>query len=748
MIRPLICLAISLAFSGLGIAADKYALLVGCTTYPHDSDIPPLRGSVNDVQLWTKILTDPNGFAFSPQNVTRLVGWPQDEHARPSRKNIVAGFEALIQSSRPGVQIVIVLSGHGTQYPIPDHQDPLDPKNPEPDGLDEVFLPADSRAQGGFPENGILDNEIGAWLDAMKAKGASVLIVFDCCHSGTMTRGLRDDRETPRTILPTHFASQEKIDQAARRAAVATERAQAAGKSIANPDTPEKPNAPAPANIGSVVAFYAAQPYETAPELPMPEGKPNLPEHIHGMLSYALGVALEQQTTPMTYRDLARSVARVYREHRATRPPTPFAEGDLDRMVFGANQWPDRSAITLNAIEGQWRVSAGALRGLAPGTILAVQHPAKVADKPAKPAAHVRIDSVSLMDAVVSSVAYGDMVAVPANALPESGRCTVVSHDLSQMQVKVFADQHPILAEALSQLDPLTKGLVTLTPSASDAEWVLRVVTAQQAQKEFGLANSTTDQVLLMRGDGRAGPANAQDQAHERHAIQRAIAAGHPSPRKVLATYPLTASATLTQRLSVDLPKIFRWQNLWQLSSIAQSTGASADVRFEIRHRRTADDRTGEPLSQAEIPSGAPLLLCLDNQGLEEVWVSVMYADANLGITQVYAGLLSWRPNGKIVRVPFKLSSRNGGDGTEGMVAVMIPKSVQADAPHFSALEQSSFRVNDRGWKAFPTPRTPFERLLQATATGNGTRGDFQMEVKTTPALASQTWVLLPEPAK
>ena len=199
-------------------APQRYALLVGCTHYDNRA-IPALDGPLNDVAMWAKLLTEPKGFAFPPANVTRLAGWPEDVKARPTYANIVAAFEALLAKAGPGVQVFILLSGHGTQIPIPESQtDPLDPKNPEPDGMDEVFLPSDVKSWGGGDkrvENAIIDDQIGLWLDQLRDKGASVWIVFDCCHAGSMTR---DAEERTRTVDPEKaLGSSPAIEHASRR---------------------------------------------------------------------------------------------------------------------------------------------------------------------------------------------------------------------------------------------------------------------------------------------------------------------------------------------------------------------------------------------------------------------------------------------------------------------------------------------------------------------------------------------------
>src|SRR5262249_9911713 len=144
-------------------------------------------------------------------------------------------FESLIARAKPESRVVIVLSGHGIQVPIPPSQtNPLDPKNYEPDGMDEVFLPADVgdwTVEG--LKNAILDDQVGAWLDQLRAKGAHVLIVFDCCHSGTMTRSGPGVREISRSASAAALKIPDKayIDaSAAAKKAVAE--AKAAGRDV------------------------------------------------------------------------------------------------------------------------------------------------------------------------------------------------------------------------------------------------------------------------------------------------------------------------------------------------------------------------------------------------------------------------------------------------------------------------------------------------------------------------------------
>ena len=61
---------------------------------------------------------------------------------RPTRANIEREFRRLADRAGPGDQVFVLLAGHGDCQP---ESDPPHPLHPEPDGIAEVFLPADVR---------------------------------------------------------------------------------------------------------------------------------------------------------------------------------------------------------------------------------------------------------------------------------------------------------------------------------------------------------------------------------------------------------------------------------------------------------------------------------------------------------------------------------------------------------------------------------------------------------------------------
>jgi hypothetical protein len=105
--------------------------------------------------------------------------------------------------TRRGDHVVVLLAGHGSQQPA------MAGAVDEPDGRDEIFLPADAAGMNGRGTftNAVTDDELGAWLRAIRATGAIVLVILDTSHNGSDVAG----EERPRGI-----AASELLDGSAR----------------------------------------------------------------------------------------------------------------------------------------------------------------------------------------------------------------------------------------------------------------------------------------------------------------------------------------------------------------------------------------------------------------------------------------------------------------------------------------------------------------------------------------------------
>jgi hypothetical protein len=279
---------------------QRRALLVGVTAYDHLDSAGHLAGPGNDVRLLRDLLI--RRFDFPTGNIVCLTEAEQQPHLRPTRANIEREFRRLTEQVRPGDQVVVLLAGHGGF--------------PEPDGIDEIFLPADVRPWKDLSQkvpSAITDNEIGRCLRAVTARQADVWAIFDCCHSGHMTRGSEVVRELPSGIL----VPEEELTRA-------RERAVQRGPRTRNNPTGKRPGF---LDLGDdrLVALYACQPHETTPECPLPADDPEA--RYHGLLTYTVCEVLNQTVTPLTYRELTQRIQLRY-ARRPQGSPTPLIEGE------------------------------------------------------------------------------------------------------------------------------------------------------------------------------------------------------------------------------------------------------------------------------------------------------------------------------------------------------------------------------------------------------------------------------------
>jgi hypothetical protein len=170
--------------------------------------------------------------------------------------------------------------------------------------------------QIGAVENSLVDDEIGAMIDGLRAKGAHVWAVFDSCHSGTATRAVEAGDEVRVRQLPPDALG---IDMDAVE--------------VSRSVDPRATEAPFDGGDGegSFVAFFAAQTNEVTPEKNLPKGKPG--RKPHGVFTWTLMETLAEYPNA-TYGQVGQEVLRRYAVKNLAKS-TPLFEGDLDQVVFG-----------------------------------------------------------------------------------------------------------------------------------------------------------------------------------------------------------------------------------------------------------------------------------------------------------------------------------------------------------------------------------------------------------------------------
>ena len=169
----------------------KLALLVGISQYERAKDPPQQPPDwwnlhcQSDVDILKKALLEK--FSFPEGNIRVLTD------ASATRQAIVDAFrDHLIRKAVPGALVYFHYSGHGQQIP--------DDNGDEIDGLDESLVTADYKsqsAQDGAATN-LRDDTIGELLRELRTRmvdpvdgqfKGNITVSFDCCFSGTATRG-------------------------------------------------------------------------------------------------------------------------------------------------------------------------------------------------------------------------------------------------------------------------------------------------------------------------------------------------------------------------------------------------------------------------------------------------------------------------------------------------------------------------------------------------------------------------------
>ncbi|KAH9922519.1 caspase domain-containing protein [Fomitopsis serialis] len=157
---------------------------------------PPLdlAGTHNDPKILSALLVDLYG--YDSNNITILMDDDPngDPQRLPTKENIVGQVSELCSSSNatlpasPRLSAVYLVSGHGAQVSKGDTEK-----------TDDVIWPADVEvdSDGNFA-NYIMDDEIHDILVKHIPVGAHFMMVFDCCHSGTLAELPNDnERDTP-----------------------------------------------------------------------------------------------------------------------------------------------------------------------------------------------------------------------------------------------------------------------------------------------------------------------------------------------------------------------------------------------------------------------------------------------------------------------------------------------------------------------------------------------------------------------
>ena len=125
-----------------------------------------LQGCINDARNLSEYLVDSKNVDSLDQ--VRCI--TDETEVKPTRETIINKYREMLDRAEAGDVLYFTYAGHGTYT--------LDRSGDEEDGKDEVLVCLDNTY--------ISDDELKALTMEHLKEGVSVVILFDCCHSGTL----------------------------------------------------------------------------------------------------------------------------------------------------------------------------------------------------------------------------------------------------------------------------------------------------------------------------------------------------------------------------------------------------------------------------------------------------------------------------------------------------------------------------------------------------------------------------------
>jgi hypothetical protein len=331
--------------------SKKYALIVGVNHYPYLEPECQLNGCVNDAKLVKSTLK--NKFGFAPENIVTLY----DEAA--TRDAILAEMERIVEIIEEDDIVVFHFSGHGQECKVkPKH---VDEGSDEGSGMINCIIPHDDSeptlhdpimAPEGKIYREIREGQINQWLQELAKKTPYTTLIFDACHSGTMTRSSQstDVRSIPHEVR-TQIISEEDFGTTDHFSAAVTTQSRARRKGWLTLSD-------------YYVVISGCRDTQKSKEKNFAE-KGML--FKHGVLTYFLCGALNKAKPGTTYRDVFELVSTgVVSKVKAQNPQI---EGAIDREVFGIKDIEPLAFIPISGVDGdQIVLDGGAAHGLRHGS--------------------------------------------------------------------------------------------------------------------------------------------------------------------------------------------------------------------------------------------------------------------------------------------------------------------------------------------------------------------------------------------
>lgn len=550
----------------------KHALIIGIDKYPYMGADLQLRGCVNDAKLVRNTLL--YKFNFTRPNITEL------HNEAATRDGILAAMNALYRRVKKDDIVVFHYSGHG-------HRCTSKTKfTDEGSGKDNCLLPNDDskpKANGKPDYREIRDDKINAWLQKMASKTSNLTLIFDACHSGTMTRGVKPEakaRNVPEAIRQQPGPS--RITQVSGKAP----RRGAGGWLTLNKN---------------YVVISGCRDTQTSKERWFKERDTLF---RHGVLTYCLINALDKAKPGTTYRDVFESICSTVPAAAANQ--NPQIEGRIDRVLFGGKDIEPLSYLPVTNVSGKkLTVAGGAAHGLERGSKWLIY-----------PAGTKTTQGVSALDtATITKVGATSSTAELARAnrnIAPGCRAVIKEARIRSPQLRVYVDAR-LGNKARTLKSSVNKSkLLKLVPSKRLADVQATIVkrngrVAKALQTELGDRGAVLGQAdcwVCRYDDG--------DLAFAPHAV---------------------TSRNVEHTLAENLDKIARYRRVLALDN----PRSKVDVTFNLYKRSETERLSKANGGSTEFKEGDGIVLEITNNEKDRpVFFSLVWLSGDMAIGHLY----------------------------------------------------------------------------------------------------------------
>lgn len=400
----------------------NYALIIGIDAYRRR----PLKGCVNDALAMAELLRC--RFAVRDEEITLLLSPTKNRelpaNARPATAAAIrSALQELGQSAGPLDRVIIHYSGHGGTHRTSD----------VPRRVVESLLPIDHDGVGCT----LYDLEVQRYLGAIAEQTKNLTVVFDCCHSASVSRNLGVSRGIPLG----------EID----------------GSELELPATPQAKGLHHDDALTIAACLADEQAYETTDDSGQPCGR------LTWALRQCLAQLRDDELATCSWRELWPLVlSKTTQQH-------PWIIGDDERLIFSENPGRDAGNVRVQGqpdARGLYPVLAGSLLDLSEGAQIAVYgtEPPTLPNPSDPGEASLRVGTLSVVETQPhSSLARAE---VPFT-WPVRARCRISSYGQPRLHICVEGELPAGLAE---QLETLHIGILPSAPVrlvADQGEWVL-----------------------------------------------------------------------------------------------------------------------------------------------------------------------------------------------------------------------------------------------------------------------------------